>query len=267
MRALSQLGVHSRSVESIIELSPQKNDLFIKHDVEAQVKSALKMAKIEANEGHQATYYFQGDLLCSKKNQNYLKEIQKLGHEVSLHYDVLDANDGDYVAASNQFLALLEDLDNLGCTVRSVCPHGNPTKIRSGWNSNKDFFKKQEVREQFFGIIDIVVDFPKLFPNGRYVSDAGFSLREIGKIATNDKSTESAMQDGVEIEWTDVIGMVNSSYGLVLSIHPHRLKEYAVSLSVKKILFLIIKKVYLWLQNFPFVSKMANKFYSFARRF
>jgi len=244
MKALSRLGLHSRTVESLQKTGPQKNDLFIKHDVEGRVKSALKIAKIEANAGHQATYYFQGDLLGLKKTQKCLKEIQKLGHEVSLHYDVLDANNGDYIAARKQFRGFLEDLHSHGCKVRSVCPHGNPTKIRSGWKSNKDFFKNSEVRKEFPEIIDIVVDFPQIFSGGRYISDAGFSLREIGRIATNDESNESAMNDGKPIKWIDIADITNSAHGVVLSVHPHRFKESALSLSFEKKVFLVVKNIY-----------------------
>jgi hypothetical protein len=266
LKALSQVGIHSRAVETLWDRPPGDQDIFIKHDVEARVDKALKMARIEAAEGHQATYYFQGDLLESKKTQQCIQDIKKLGHEASLHYDVLDANDGDYGASLTQFKGFLADLDALGCPVRSVCPHGNPTKLRDGWKSNKDFFKHPKIREEFSEIIDVVVDFPKWFSKGQYVSDAGFALRKIGNISANDKSSDTAMNDGDAVEWDSLANIAKSAQGLVLSVHPHRFKNSQLSLKLRKILFLFIKKSYLLVRNLPLVPKIANKFYSIARK-
>ena len=37
-----------------------------------------------------------------------LKEIANLGHEVTYHYDVLDANSGDYSLAKHEFLSFVD---------------------------------------------------------------------------------------------------------------------------------------------------------------
>ena len=195
------------------------------------------------------------------------KKIQGLGHEATLHYDVLDANDGDYQKAISQFDGFLATLAEWNSPVLTVCPHGNPTKVRDGWKSNKDFFRSSEVRQRYPDLLDIVVDFPSLFPNGTYVSDAGFKLRVIGQIATNDKSNEAAIIDGKPIDWPQLTSLAQQSDGLVVSIHPHRLRPSALALYSKKYGFFLLKQGYMATKRIPLVKSIANKFHQQTRKF
>lgn len=261
---LAKGGHRSRTIASLRDQAPQRGSLFLKHDVEARVDRALRMAKIEAEAGHAATYYVQGDLVSGAQDQ--LRQIASLGHEVTYHYDVLDACDGDYDAAREEFDRYLTEFADLDCVVTTVCPHGNPTKNRVGWHSNKDFFRNSAVREAYPEVIDIVVDFPDIFPNGTYISDAGFQLRVIGQIATNDKTNESAMKDGDPIAWADVAQLVDQNDGLVLSAHPHRFQESALKLKLQRNGFALLKKTYMAMKHLPFVKQAASKFYKLTRR-
>jgi hypothetical protein len=266
LRNLNDNGIRSRTVQSLHDRGPVRGELFIKHDVEARVDRALRMAEIEAAEGHRATYYFQGDLLQQKATKNCVRRVVELGHEATLHYDVLDANNGDFPTAIEQFTEFLNVFERLGCPVTTVCPHGNPTKIRFGWSSNKDFFRNSDVRLQFPEILDIVVDFTSIFAEGTYLSDAGFTLRTIGNIDTNDKSNESAMKDGVEIAWENITDAINASGGLILSAHPHRFEEVAARLYLRKLVFFALRKAYMTTKNLPFVPIIADKFHTLTRR-
>ena len=96
---------------------------------------------------------------------------------MTLHYDVLDANNGDFIRKVSE----LHIFWTLG--MDKFCPHGNPTKYAKAGSLTK-IFRSEQIRAQYKHIIDIVVDF-KAFPAGTYFSDAGFSLREIGDIVNN----------------------------------------------------------------------------------
>ena len=267
LERLHQAGIQSRTIDSLHHDTPVVGSLYIKHDVEARMVRAVRMARIEAEFGHCATYYVQGDLLMQPGAAAHLQEIASLGHEVTYHYDVLDANDGNYDAALSEFEGFCNRFAEIGCQVTTVCPHGNPTKTRTGWNSNKDFFRAEEIRSRFPQMIDIVVDFPTLFPDGRYLSDAGRILRVIGHISTNDQSTESAMNDGHAVEWSEIGDLVKSHSGVVLSVHPHRFYENVFTHKTQQLTFLIIRKTYLKLSHIPIVRSVANRFYKIARRF
>jgi len=265
LTGLAQQGIQSRTIASLHEAGPSAGTLFLKHDVESRVDRALRMAQIEAETGHLATYYFQGDLVEGAASQ--IKAIAALGHEVTYHYDVLDACDGDYAAARKAFDGYVTQFAALDCPVTTVCPHGNPTKVRNGWQSNKDFFRDPDVRAAYPDMIDIVVDFPSYFPDGIYVSDAGFQLRVIGQIASNDTSNESAMKDGAPIAWADVAAQVKAANGLVLSAHPHRFQSSALALTLQQKGFAALKKTYMAVRHVPFAKQAASKFYKLTRRF
>jgi len=66
--------------------------LILRHDIDASLEAALKMARAENNLGIRSTYFvlFSHKLynLLEKDDLVILREISKLGHEIGLHYDV-----------------------------------------------------------------------------------------------------------------------------------------------------------------------------------
>lgn len=82
--------------------------LILRHDVDASVESAFKMARVEQKFGIRSTYF----VLFSHKFYNLLekdsliilREISKLGHEIGLHYDV-----GAYESYGRDLMETLEN--------------------------------------------------------------------------------------------------------------------------------------------------------------
>lgn len=66
--------------------------LILRHDVDASLESALKMARLENSLGIRSTYFvlFSHKFynLLEKDSLTTLREISKLNHEIGLHYDV-----------------------------------------------------------------------------------------------------------------------------------------------------------------------------------
>jgi hypothetical protein len=263
---LSSHGIHSLSVDRILARREFKGILCIKHDVESKVSLALKTAEIEHELGHSTTYYFQGSLLSQHQVADMVGYIAELGHEVAYHYDVLDACDGDFDAAFREFdryKTILEEA--CGRQITTVCPHGNPTKVRDGWKSNKDFFRSDIVRQRYPDISDIVVDFERLLPNGLYISDAGFQLRKIEDITGNDVSNITAISDGISIDWSNMRRIVSENDGVLLSIHTHRLRKNKLALLILRARLSALRSVYLALKRIPFLESFIGKFYSLTR--
>ena len=77
--------------------------IVLKHDVETNVAKAFKMAEIEKKYGHRGSYYVQAYLMEDDKNIEMLKEMSKMGHEISYHYDVLDACKGNMDLAIQEY--------------------------------------------------------------------------------------------------------------------------------------------------------------------
>jgi hypothetical protein len=70
---------------------PEKQGLFIRHDIDFDATSAAQMAVIERNLGIKSTYFFQvtGNIYnpASKSFQQSLEVIVQSGHEIGLYFD------------------------------------------------------------------------------------------------------------------------------------------------------------------------------------
>ena len=66
--------------------------LILRHDVDASLEAALKMAKVEHELGIRSTYFvlfsYKFYNLLERDDLATLREISRLGHEIGLHYDV-----------------------------------------------------------------------------------------------------------------------------------------------------------------------------------
>ncbi len=250
------------NISKIPELSSMEKWIAVKHDVETDVKKAVKIAEIEANLNIKATYYVQSYLL--KHNYKDLKIISDMGHEVTYHYDVLDSNLGDFKKAIYEFSETLKEFNKYGFQVQSVCPHGNPLMNRVGWNSNKDFFRNAEVASQFSDIFDVVVHGKqKIKSDYNYVSDAGYGFKIITDITNNDLTKKI----DVEIPCIqDLAKLANSNKSLILSTHPHRWYPNIVRAYLAKTRFNGIRKFALFASKSKLLKKIMSKFYFLAKK-
>ncbi len=69
----------------------QKKCVIMRHDVDESLKSALRIANIENEEGIQSTFFLllKTDMynVASYKSLKYIREIIALGHNIGLHFD------------------------------------------------------------------------------------------------------------------------------------------------------------------------------------
>lgn len=248
------------SVDQYLNISSDKMRVVLKHDVEHDIDSALNLGEIESKIGISSTFYFQFDIAISSPSK--VIRLQELGHDIGYHYDVLDANNGDYQVAIDQFREHLEAFSKMGISIKSVCPHGNPIKTRSGWSSNKDFFRSPKVRQQFPGIVDIVVDRDILFPTTFwYVSDAGYRFQLIGDVSNNDRvptlDKSITMPDDLPL----------GELTILISTHPHRWMKSGFKFIVKRGIFFVSKKLASTLSQIGFLKPIFDSLYHIARRF
>ena len=196
------------------------------------------MAYIENKFGLKATYYVQSYLLENEDNTRNLKKILNLGHEVTYHYDVLDSNNGNFQDAQIEFDKTLIEFEKLGMKVKTVCPHGNPVKKRSGWSSNKDFFRNKFINTRYFEIADIVVNTEKFINNELiYISDAGFEWKKITDISNND-NIES--KDEKLKNLNSVLNLIQDrSKTIIISAHPHRWNKFKTIAFIHRTIFLL----------------------------
>ena len=236
--------------------------ISIKHDVETNVKKALKIAKIEKKYNIRATYFIQSYLLLD--NINLLQDISDLGHEVSYHYDVLDSNKGNMTAAIEEFSDTVSKFQKHGFEVNTVCPHGNPLMQRDGWSSNKDLFRNKNVVNLYPNIFDVVVQAEQIIKSEFiYISDAGYEWKLIGNIDSNDVVNNGDITIG---SISNMIGLVGLHKKAVISSHPHRWSESYFLASLHLILFKSIRFTARSLARIGFVKKIMSKFYYLAKK-
>lgn len=96
--------------------SKDESFLLLRHDLDASIKVALKMARAEKRLGVRSTYFvmFSNKLynILEKDNLEALRNLAKLGHEIGLHYDVptYEKYGGDLRVTLETEIALLERL-------------------------------------------------------------------------------------------------------------------------------------------------------------
>jgi len=143
--------------------NPKEKVIIIRHDVDRKPKNSLVIANIEKDLGIRSSYYFR--IVKESYDENIIKQIADLGHEVGYHYEDLSLCNGDYEAAIKHFELNLEKFRKI-YPVKTICMHGSPL---SKWD-NRDLWKKYNYRD--FGIIAepyFDIDFHAVF----YLTDTG----------------------------------------------------------------------------------------------
>ncbi len=194
------------------------DELTLRHDVDLKPANSLCTAQMEAEKGLHGIYYFRA--VPDSWDEEIIKLIALLGHEIGYHYESLTTCNGDVDKAYEDFCANLERLRAL-VPVRSICMHGSP---RSPFDS-KDIWKKYDYTA--LGIENepyLDTDFSKVF----YLTDTG--RRWDGyKVSVRDKIPQYQDQwvaQGLTFHFTDDIikglhkGIISKR--LMITVHPQR---------------------------------------------
>jgi len=263
-KMLNDNGIRSITAEDVLKKGEDRY-IILKHDVEADVYRAYRFAKIESKYGHRGSFYVQAYLLRNKKNIHILKEIQKLGHEVSYHYDVLDACKGNIDLAINEFALNISLFKNNGFNVTTVCQHGNPIIERKGYTSNRDFFRNTKVQYLYKDIADIMVDFKlKSGTDFKYFSDAGRKFKLIYDPINNDVVNTEHMNKEIK-SLNDIYNYFHDN-NCIISVHPHRWTNSTILFLMKSYIFYVLRIIAKLLNRIPIMRKVMSKYYFLAKR-
>ena len=181
--------------QSLNHAPTQTRKIILRHDVDLLPQHSLRFAKIQHSMGIKGSYYFRA--VPESWDEDVIKEIAALGHEIGYHYENMDAvhfpqsanlspqfsqrslrlskrqsSPKKYSApethidlAYENFLENLEKLRQL-TEVKTICMHGSP---RSKYD-NKAIWEKYDYKK--LGIIGepyYDMDFDKVF----YLTDTG----------------------------------------------------------------------------------------------
>ncbi|MCD4695925.1 MAG: hypothetical protein K8S16_06750 [Bacteroidales bacterium] len=152
------------SLKQYFEQSPERDFIIMRHDVDNNIDSAIKIAEIESRYGINSTYYIR---LNKKTKPEKILILKSLSSEIGLHYDAFANVKGDLKKATSIFRRQLDYLNSL-IDVKTISAHGSSTKK----SRNTDLIKEINMKEyNLIGDAMISVDFKKL----PYYTDAGRS--------------------------------------------------------------------------------------------
>jgi hypothetical protein len=192
--------------------------IILRHDVDRDVDRAIDMARLEKTHGVTSTYYFRH--IKGVFDQEKIRVIKEMGHEIAYHYEVMDKARGDPEKAINIFQKELDDFRQLA-DVTTACMHGNPL---ASW-ANRDLWQDYDYKD--FGIVCepyLSLDYNKIL----YVTDtgrtwAGDNVRVKDNVSYSSK-TINAQYSGKISSTNDVIEIVRSEdvERICALIHPNR---------------------------------------------
>ncbi|MBX3577334.1 MAG: hypothetical protein KF723_08990 [Rhizobiaceae bacterium] len=142
VETIVSLGIPTLTVRDFIRAKPEGDMCILRHDVEWGCGRSLAVARIEAELGVRATYYFHGQHRPRVFLPGEIAKFAALGHEVGYHHETLDQCRGDFDAARRLFIDNLAAFRRAGLTIDTVCSHGNPRVRKVGYKVNYDLFKR-----------------------------------------------------------------------------------------------------------------------------
>lgn len=262
-KKLQEKNIHSICAKDVFNC--KEKYVVLKHDVETDVARAYELAKIESKYGHRGVYYVQAYLLSNLQNIEILKKIAALGHEVSYHYDVMDACKGNIDEAIKEFDKNLKLFKEAGFSIETLCQHGNPIVERIGYTSNRDFFRNSKVQECFPTLSDIMVDFKvKAKTDYIYFSDAGRQFKLIFDPINNDIVNSDEKNIGFD-NLDELIPYIVEN-NCIVSTHPHRWTKSAISYVTKMWIFKVVKSIAKVVAKNPFLKKIMSRYYYLAKK-
>lgn len=265
-KRLSESNLSLCTAEQSLVLPKGKRFVVLKHDVETSVPRAHRLASIEHRYGICGSYYVQAYLMSDSENIRLLKEMQSWGHEISYHYDVLDAHAGNFAAAEEDFQKYMKVFADNGFSFATICQHGNPVKKRVGYTSNRDFFRNKDIRDRYPRLVDMVVNYSHhAVSDYKYISDAGYRWNIITEPETNDLHPEVK---NVRVgSFTDLLKLiVDLDCSFIVSTHPHRWMDKAWKIYMKIALFRVVRETVIVVRRIPGVELLLNKFYFLAKK-
>ncbi len=197
---------------------PQPKTIVLRHDVDLLPYNSLAFAQLQAQNNLKGVYYFRA--VPESWNEEVIKEIAALGHEIGYHYECLTTCKGNLEKAISDFEQNLTALRKLA-PVSTICMHGSPM---SKYDS-KDLWKKYDYKN--YGIIGepyFDVDFNKVF----YLTDTGRRW-DGDKVSVRDKVNSSKNNPSFHAT-QQIIDYCNSGklpQQIMFTFHPQRWNDNA----------------------------------------
>ena len=155
--------------DKYLQLKKKTNKFcIIRHDVDRKPLNALKMAKLEYKLNIQTSYYFRAN--NNVFNQDIIKKIYELGHEIGYHYECLSEANGCLLKSLDIFQRNLIKFREI-VPVTTISMHGRPLSPydnREIWKNSKNYNLLAE-KYNILGEIYLDIDYSDI----AYINDTG----------------------------------------------------------------------------------------------
>jgi hypothetical protein len=194
------------------EMKRPEKYLILRHDVDRDPGSALRMAILENRLGINASYYFR--IMPASYDRDTIKQIIDLDHEIGYHYEDISRMKGSMqnaIASFKDNLAALREL----YPVKTICMHGSPL---SKWD-NRLLWQHYDYKD--FGIVGepyIDVDFDQVF----YLTDTGRSWNSVNTSIRDSVKSQFNCSFRKTIDIIESLGNGSLPAGVMLNVHPQR---------------------------------------------
>ncbi|MBR1783982.1 MAG: hypothetical protein IJ760_00890 [Bacteroidales bacterium] len=161
----------------------------IRHDVDVSPRQALRLARLEAEEGARSVYYFRAKHLALPDQRHHIEAVAALGHSIGYHYENMATCHGDEEAAYADFVEVLRQARQW-FVVEYASAHGSPLSPYD----NMDLWKKRDIHA--LGIVhESMLDTD--FANTLYLTDVG-RMWDGYRVSVRDKvsAVQRAQADG-----------------------------------------------------------------------
>ena len=215
--------------------SSEAKVLVLRHDVDRYPKNALKMAQLEHNLGISATYYFR--IIPSVYEEDIIKQIQHLGHEVSYHYEDLSLMKGNFEKAIQHFEYQLNRFRKYA-SAKTICRHGSPL---SKWD-NKKLWEVYDYKD--FGVIcdtENDINFNEVF----YISDNGMAWNKTSTSIRDKVKSHFNIPIHSTIHFIKLLENNKLPNQIMLNAHPDTFFDFGFQW-IRNYLFIKTKNVIKW---------------------
>lgn len=233
--AIVQAGYSIFTFEDWCDGKAQGRFVILRHDVDLMANNSLITARIEAEMGIRASYYFR--VVPQSNVPSIITQIAALGHEIGYHYEDLSLFKGDKEKSIEHFKKQLSYFRQF-YPVRTICMHGSPA---SKWD-NRDLWRTYNYRD--FGVVgepyfDLLNNEFNIIENLVYFTDTArmwdgdkYNVRDkLLTIKKQNLNSDSQPQNAYDIEnhkihtTFDVINWIKTSGHhdvIMITTHPQR---------------------------------------------
>lgn len=187
LEGLINAGYSFQTFQDFVD-QPEEKVILLRHDVDARQQLSLQFAKILYELGITGTYYFR--MVPQSYDEEVIKEIAGMGHEIGYHYETMDKANGDVEEAWDLFRRELDQLREI-VPIKTICMHGSPLSKYD----NRDLWQHYDYRE-----LDIIAEpyFDLDFSKVLYLTDTGRRW-DGDKVSIRD-SDQFTVNSGSEVE-------------------------------------------------------------------